>query len=95
MSTTSPQQEAEAHRITTWLLDYLAEATGLPRDKMDADAPFEGFGIDSYQGVLMSCALEEWLGRPMDLSESFLHPTPRSFAEHLAAQIQAEARFAA
>lgn len=91
MSAPAPTPEKSEQQITTWLLDYLARVTGLPPGEVAADTTFDALGIDSYQGVLMAHELEVWLARRVDMAESFLFPTPRLFAVHLAGQIRTEA----
>jgi acyl carrier protein len=84
--TNATEMPPSEQRITAWLLDYLSRLTDIAPEHLNADLDFGSLGLDSYQGIVMSSELEAWLGRRIDLSAAFAHPTPRLFAAHLAGQ---------
>ena len=57
----------EAGEIQTWFQQHIASLLALDPDKVDVTADFDGFGLDSVQGVDMVTALEDWLGLDEDL----------------------------
>ncbi|BBK32680.1 acyl carrier protein [Stella humosa] len=44
--------------IQAWLATYLAEQMGVPPEMIGPDVPFETYGLDSVDAVVMASALE-------------------------------------
>jgi acyl carrier protein len=58
-----------------WLISYLAHALQIPEDKIDIDASFDNFGIDSVAAAAMMGDLAKWLGAEVDPVVVFECPT--------------------
>lgn len=56
--TQSERLVLRAADIEAWLAAYLVEQMGVPEDLVRPDAPFESYGLDSVDGVVMASALE-------------------------------------
>jgi acyl carrier protein len=57
----------DAGEIKTWFRQHIARLLSLDPEEVDVEADFDGFGLDSVQGVDMVTALEDWLGLDEDL----------------------------
>lgn len=69
--------------VEDWLVSELARRTGVEPQRIDVEAPFAAYGIDSAEGAAMVGELEAALG--MRLSEALLweYPSVAALAEHL------------
>lgn len=76
--------ERVKQRITAWLINYLANLTEIPEADIDIHSGFDRYGFDSYQGVVMTYELGEWLGSELDPSDTFDHPSVSELAAFLA-----------
>ncbi|MEU7305621.1 SDR family NAD(P)-dependent oxidoreductase, partial [Streptomyces sp. NPDC007206] len=65
--------------------ELLATTLRLDADRLDADAPLDGFGIDSLAVTRLNRHLERWFGT-LPKSLLYQHPTLRELAHHLADQ---------
>jgi acyl carrier protein len=52
--------------LKTWLIDKIAEESGLPLEKINADEPFDSFNLDSLSMITISSELENVLGAEID-----------------------------
>ena len=77
---------ADTQRIKIWLAGYISNLTEIPDKDIDMHAAFDCYGFDSYQGVVMTCELGEWLGLDLDPSDVFDHPSIHELAEYLVTQ---------
>lgn len=77
-----PQRSAE--EIQTWLVDYLAGELEIDKTAVDIDLSFDRLGVSSLTAVVMSGALESWLGRSVDPTAPYDHPTIGALATFLA-----------
>lgn len=92
----SPETIASINgQIVSWLSRYLAGLTRMELTQIDINARFDRFGIDSYQGVVMTYELGEWLGSDIDPAEAFNHPSVSALAAFLAADPRIQAAMAA
>ncbi|MGW3847450.1 SDR family NAD(P)-dependent oxidoreductase [Streptomyces fagopyri] len=76
----SPKQLSETSATTSedvraWLVSAVAEAAGLTPSAVSADRPIAELGLGSRQLVTLAADLSEWLGRPLEPSLVFNHPT--------------------
>jgi acyl carrier protein len=69
--------------IIDWCSTFIAEMLGIPPEKLNPNAEFESFGLDSVATVSLVAELEEWLHREVSPSLLFEYPTLSSFADYL------------
>jgi acyl carrier protein len=75
----APREEA----IRAFLLERVADELGLSADDIDPDAPLAQYGLDSAAAVGLSGELAEWLGRRLEPTLLFDHPSIDALARHL------------
>jgi acyl carrier protein len=78
------QVDRLAERIEAWLLGWLVERAGIPRDDTDREKPFSDYGLDSLTAVEMSQELEQWLGVELSPILAWNYPTPLALSRYLA-----------
>ncbi len=86
MSTASNAEGARAPaeaELRAFLLDRVAEELGLCVDDIDPAAPLSQYGMDSAVAVGLSGDLAEWLGRRLEPTLLFDHPTIDALTLHL------------
>jgi acyl-CoA synthetase (AMP-forming)/AMP-acid ligase II len=97
---TLPPEPAPARAATTpggagraeiegWLAAQLAARLRVAVDAIDPDRPFGWYGLGSRDAVALAAALEGWLGRPVEPTIAYEHPTMRALARHLAGETAA------
>ncbi|GAB2919330.1 polyketide synthase Pks13 [Rhodococcus aerolatus] len=69
--------------LSTWLGDWVARATGVPRGEVTRDRPLEEFGLSSRDTVGLAGELEEMLGVTLSVTLLWEHPTIASLARRL------------
>ncbi|MGW7404790.1 SDR family NAD(P)-dependent oxidoreductase [Streptomyces sp. NPDC054833] len=82
----SPKQSPEPSPTTSegvraWLASAVAEAAGIDPPAVDPDRPLAEFGIGSRQLVTLAAELSKRIGRPLEPSLVFNHPTISAIAE--------------
>ncbi len=82
--------ERLAERIEIWLLDWLVDRAGVPREEINRDRPFAEYGLDSLTAVELSHDLEEWLGLELTPVLAWNYPTAARLSRHLAQQSAGE-----
>ncbi|GLW47204.1 hypothetical protein Stsp02_28660 [Streptomyces sp. NBRC 14336] len=75
---------ASAPEIERWLREALAEATGSRPEAVDPTLPLAAYGLQSVQMVTLAGDLERRLGRPVEATVVWEHPTVERLAAHLA-----------
>lgn len=69
--------------VRAWLVAQMAALSGVDAARIDVDAPFARYGIDSQQAVELSGRLAEWLQRPLAATLAYDYPTIDALASHL------------
>ncbi len=64
----------------------VAGPLGIRPEEVDTRRPLAGFGIGSLQAVRLAAELEEWLGRKLDPTLVYDHPTIDALASFLAGE---------
>ncbi len=72
-----------ASELERWLAAHVAELLDLPPARVDPEAPFSSFGLDSASAAAMAADLENLLGRRIDPMDLYDYPTIRRFVRHL------------
>jgi len=68
--------------IESWLAAYLVEQMGVPEEMVSPETPFEDYGLDSVDGVVMAAALETEFAIEVDPAIFLRNPTlPEVFVE--------------
>ena len=65
------------------IISEVAEATGVPQDKTDADMPFMQMGINSEMSVSIVEKFNTIPDVKLDIADIFNHNTVNSFASYL------------
>jgi acyl carrier protein len=73
--------------VRTWCGDYLAKALRIRRHRIDDNANFASFGLDSAESVFMVTALEDWLGLELESETVMEHPTVTELARFIMARL--------
>ena len=77
------QSEMTVVELRDWLRGWVCRATGLDVSKVTDDRSLEEFGLSSRDAVTLSADLEDLLGRPLDATVAYQHPTIASLAEYV------------
>ena len=76
------QSEMTVVELREWLRGWVCRATGLDVSKVTDDRSLEEFGLSSKDAVTLSADLEDELGRPLDATIAYQHPTIAALAEY-------------
>lgn len=71
-------------QIRDRLVNEVAEAAGLPVERIDVREPFASYNLASIEAVHMVGVLESWLGLTLDATLLWDHSTIEALARHLA-----------
>lgn len=71
-------------KIREWLVSYLAELLEIQADKVDVEATFARYGLDSSAAVVLAGDLENWLGKEIEPTILYDYPTIADLAQYLA-----------
>lgn len=78
------QAEHGVHAIREFLLTWLVDLLGVPRDSVDRWAPLHRYGLDSLKSTALVAALSEFLARPVPITFLWDHPTLEGLSVALA-----------
>ncbi len=70
-------------QIEAWLISYLSQTLEIEPNKIDPNAPFDEYGLDSSSAVILTGDLQQWLERDLDPTLLFDYPTVAALAEYL------------
>jgi polyketide synthase 12 len=85
---TTPVRPTEK-QIRDRLVKEVAEAAGIPVERVDVREPFASYSIGSIEAVHLVGVLESWLGVPLDATLLWDHATIEALARHLALTVNA------
>lgn len=80
-----------AEQLRQWLREWVAGVTDVPAEEVTDDRPLENLGLSSRDAVLLSGELENLLGRKLDATVVYEHPTIGELATHLLSARSAQA----
>lgn len=72
-----------AETLRGWLVEAVAASSGLDPDRIGVDRPIAEFGLGSLQLVALAAKISDRLGRQLDPTLAYDHPTIASIAEAL------------
>ncbi len=78
------QSPKTAESIQDWLINALATRMEMDPDDIDPDAPFESFGLESADALVMLTQLEQWLGQTVPPVLVWNYPTITQLSQRLA-----------
>lgn len=68
--------------VKAWLVTYIAGLVGIDEAAVQEDAQFSTFGLDSAAAIGMTGDLSDWLGKEIDPTIVYEHPTIQALALH-------------
>lgn len=81
--TTATLSVPTAEEIEQWIITYLAEMLEISTHEIEADVPFDTYGLDSSAAVGLTGDLEDWLNREVDPTILYDYPTVERLADYL------------
>ncbi|HEY0987543.1 MAG TPA: beta-ketoacyl synthase N-terminal-like domain-containing protein, partial [Kofleriaceae bacterium] len=70
--------------IQAWLVRYAAERMHVEEPRIDVEAPFTRYGLDSIEAVALATRLGDHIGRPLSPTLLWNHPSIAALAAHVA-----------
>ncbi len=77
-----------AETIQTWLVSQLAEQLGVESDEIDIRAPWDSYGLDSAQAMMLMSKAEKLLEFQVSPMLLWHYPTIESFSQRLAEEVK-------
>lgn len=72
--------------IESWMIAYVSRVLGIDRAKIDPTRYFNNNGLDSLTTIVMTEELGRWLGREIEPTLPYDHPSIRRFSAYLTMQ---------
>ncbi|KFG98142.1 beta-ketoacyl synthase [Burkholderia paludis] len=72
----------DTQELVQWCIERVAHLSGIAPGKLDPDAPFSTFGLDSKDAILLSGELQDWLGQPVSPTVVYDFPSIALLARH-------------
>jgi len=85
------EDSPEAEKIARWLRAQLARQMKLSEAAIEPTRPMAYYGLDSMAGVTLVVELESYLGRSIEETVLWDHPTIESLSRYLASETFREA----
>ncbi|WP_352474810.1 MULTISPECIES: acyl carrier protein [unclassified Mesorhizobium] len=86
----SPSGDVDAGRagpkpaeIKDWITSYIARLLDLKPSTIGRTQTFDEIGLDSMMTIVMTEELGLWLGREIDPTSAYDHPTIERFSTHI------------
>ncbi|MCC5632194.1 acyl carrier protein [Nostoc sphaeroides] len=70
--------------IQVWLVAQFAERLEIDSEDIDTSEPFDNYGLNSAETMILLGRLEKWLGRNLSPTLIFNYPTIAELAQRLA-----------
>ena len=77
------QSEMTVVELREWMRGWVCRATGLDLSKVTDDRSLEEYGLSSRDAVSLSADLEDLIGRPLDATVAYQHPTIATLADYV------------
>jgi acyl-CoA synthetase (AMP-forming)/AMP-acid ligase II/acyl carrier protein len=74
--------------IQSWLLGRMAQYLGINAEEIDVKDPFARYGLDSAVAVSLTGELAGWLGRELEPTLFWEHPSTEVLARHLVNELK-------
>jgi acyl carrier protein len=69
-------------KVQEWLIDYIADLTGVEKTAISEQSQFSALGLDSAAVIGMTGDLSDWLGKEIDPTIVYEYPTIEGLAQH-------------
>ncbi|WCM91933.1 acyl carrier protein [Acidovorax sp. NCPPB 2350] len=81
----SPSQTAslQADTVSDWLVDYLARKLSIDPKKIDTEATFAEYGVDSMIAIVMSGDLSSWAACDLNPTALYEYPSISALSQHV------------
>lgn len=89
ISDTTVKQSYTAEDIQAWMVSHLSEQLGVEPDDIDVTEPFESYGLDSMQAMILASKAEKLLGLRLSPILLWNYPTIELLAQRLAQEYAA------
>lgn len=83
-NTVTRSRQPAARDIQDWLVGAFAVRLERAPGDVDVNMPFEDFGLDSAEALVLAGELEEWIGFELDVTSMWYFPTIAELAAYLA-----------
>ncbi|HWQ35153.1 MAG TPA: amino acid adenylation domain-containing protein [Blastocatellia bacterium] len=83
-TTPASQRQPDAGAIQAWLIGRMSELMAVAPEEINAQLPFENYGMSSREAITISGELEEWLGRSLSPTLIYEYPNITALAKYLA-----------
>ncbi len=70
--------------IENWMINYVSRVLDVDRAKINPTRYFNNNGLDSLTTIVMTEELGRWLGREIDPTLPYDHPSIKRFSAYLA-----------
>ncbi|MBC6435613.1 acyl carrier protein [Nostoc sp. HG1] len=77
-------QSQTVETIQVWLVAQFAERLEIDPEDIDTCEPFDNYGLNSAETMILLTKLERWLGRKLNPTLIFNYPTIAELAQRLA-----------
>jgi acyl carrier protein len=75
--------ELTLESIQDWLVEKVAHRIGVAPAEVDVNQYFDTFGLDSTEALVLAGELERWLGKEIESTALWYHPTIAELAQYL------------
>lgn len=76
-------QSPTVQQVQDWLVDKIAVRLGVDRSAVAPDSYFDDLDLDSTEALVLSGELESWLGRELEATALWYHPTIEQLARYI------------
>lgn len=84
MNSQNQATQKSAPEIQVWLVSYLAKLLNIEPEDVNVTIPFERYGVNSEDAIILSGDLQEWLGCELDPTLLYDYPTIEALVQYLA-----------
>jgi polyketide synthase 12/myxalamid-type polyketide synthase MxaF len=70
--------------IKDWIIGYVSRLLAVERSAIDSAATFDQLGMDSMMVIVMTEELGTWVGRSIEPTSAYDHPSIDRFAKYVA-----------
>ena len=83
MNNQNQATQKSASEIQDWLAFYLAKLLNIEPEDVNVTIPFERYGVNSEDAIILSGDLQEWLGCELDPTLLYDYPTIEALVKYL------------
>jgi acyl carrier protein len=89
VNNSNDRQSLSANTIQDWLIEQFAQQLGVETEEIDKRVPFDNYGLDSAQAMMIATEGEKLLGFLPAPTLFWHYPTIESLSERLAEEFTA------